>query len=94
MALRSTGGNELKPARIKAIKLRVFGRDNWTCVRCFWTPPPERIHLQIGTPSEDKGVIYLTLDHIIPLSKGGHPNRLDNLQTMCNVCNREKGNTT
>lgn len=32
----------------------------------------------------------LTLDHIVPLSKGG-TNRPDNLQTLCMPCNSKKG---
>lgn len=32
----------------------------------------------------------LTIDHIVPRSKGG-ANRLYNYQVMCNICNREKG---
>lgn len=32
----------------------------------------------------------MTKDHIIPKSKGGR-NHMDNYQTMCTVCNREKG---
>lgn len=34
----------------------------------------------------------LTLDHIVPRSKGG-TNAVDNLQTMCRSCNTEKGNS-
>lgn len=38
----------------------------------------------------DDGTL-MTKDHIIPKSKGGKDN-VDNLQTMCTVCNSKKGN--
>lgn len=38
----------------------------------------------------EKDVVELTLDHIIPLCKGG-ANTSDNLQTLCEKCNLEKG---
>ena len=33
-----------------------------------------------------------TVDHIIPLDKGGHPSDLSNLQLAHRCCNREKSN--
>lgn len=33
----------------------------------------------------------MTKDHIVPTSRGGRYNAVDNLQTMCVKCNRAKG---
>ena len=33
-----------------------------------------------------------TIDHIIPISKGGHPSALENLQLAHRWCNRQKSN--
>ena len=38
----------------------------------------------------DDGTL-MTKDHIMPKSKGGN-NTVENLQTMCTICNKEKGN--
>lgn len=35
----------------------------------------------------------LTIDHIVPLSRGGGNNK-ENLQILCSKCNQEKGNLT
>ncbi len=32
-----------------------------------------------------------TIDHIIPVAKGGHPSDIDNLQLAHRCCNRQKG---
>lgn len=36
------------------------------------------------------GLVLMTKDHIIPKSRGG-PTSLENLQTMCSICNGKKG---
>lgn len=61
---------------------RIFDRDGWMCLKC-------------GIRTGDKRgrkTILLTIDHVIPKSKGGS-NLDDNLQTLCKKCNGEKGDT-
>lgn len=53
----------------------VFKRDNYTCQVCGHFSPEGW---------------FLEIDHIYPISKGGS-NRPDNLQTLCETCNRRKG---
>jgi len=36
----------------------------------------------------------LHVDHIVPVSEGGHPFDIDNLQTLCQDCNLSKGTDT
>lgn len=37
------------------------------------------------------GLVMMTKDHIVPRSRGG-ATKLENLQTMCSICNGKKGN--
>ncbi len=48
----------------------------WACLRCGRKEPE----------------IALTVDHVIPLSKGG-TNSIDNIQPLCISCNTSKGTT-
>lgn len=60
-------------------KSNIFVRDNFTCQYC-------------GKKFKKKSK-SLTIDHVIPKSKGGR-NTWDNLVTACGSCNAYKGNMT
>lgn len=60
----------------------VFDRDGDRCVYCDVN--------QRGPTFLDKVPIRLTLDHLIPTSKGGRTVR-SNLVTCCNRCNTTRG---
>ena len=56
---------------------------------------PLRLRWDVFVRDEQKCVICgaterLTLDHVIPFSKGG-PDTLDNLRTLCRYCNSRRG---
>jgi len=55
------------------VRTYVFGRGNYQCKSC----------------GKRENEAQLTVDHIIPLAKGGS-NDISNLQTLCFQCNRNK----
>lgn len=62
-----------------SLRITIFERDNWTCRFCGLHDPDGRL---------------LTVDHVIPLSRGGHPMKKANLLTACFPCNQKKANQT
>lgn len=58
----------------KGLRHAVFKRDGYRCQECF--------------RGREDGA-KLEIDHIIPVAKGG-TNEIDNLQTLCMECNRNK----
>lgn len=68
----------------------IFERDGLACKHCgvlgYARKRPSRGY---AYPTEKAGV-SLTIDHVIPKSKGG-TNDPTNLQTLCHDCNRIKG---
>ena len=70
----------------RALRRQVYDRDRRTCVYC------DRVEGQVW-PNETEDEAALTLDHVIPKSRGG-PTSLDNLVTCCFKCNVVKGQRT
>jgi hypothetical protein len=73
----------------KVKSLKFFIKKGVKCVKCGCEGK------YIGKNKQKVWAIYtedyvqLTRDHIVPISKGG-TNKLENLQTMCEYCNRLK----
>lgn len=64
------------------LRLKVLKRDNFTCKSCGKSPALY--------PELEINVVKLEVDHFKPFSKGG-TDELENLQTLCILCNRGKG---
>ena len=73
-------GGKLRTGRDPSLRLRwhVLQRDRFTCCACGASPA-----LSAG--------VELHVDHIVPWSKDGET-VLENLQTLCSVCNLGKSN--
>ena len=77
--MKKKGKAARKSTRMISPKLRyqVLKRDFFKCSICG------------ASPAKDPAV-ELHVDHIVPWSKGGET-KLDNLQTLCSLCNLGKG---
>jgi 5-methylcytosine-specific restriction enzyme A len=71
------------------VRLTVFKRDDWTCRSCGFRQTEADRRRVVGRRRPGR---FLTIDHIVPRSKGGR-NAAENLQVLCNVCNREKADS-
>ena len=89
--------------KMTSVRYRTFAKKGCKCVRCgiegtfFAIEQPEnnkgnnpdRYHLNLYAIKENGEEVMMTVDHIIPASKGGN-RAVDNLQPMCINCNERK----
>ena len=66
-----------RPVHLSPTRMNIYWRDNYRCQYC---------HKHFGTSQ-------LTLDHVIPKSRGGGKS-WQNLVTCCSRCNQKKGDKT
>lgn len=85
--------------RTISMRYKTFIEKGYVCAKCgrkgayyaleYHTPNnSKRAHFNLY--SEDG--MLMTKDHIVPRSKGGS-NGIENMQTMCQLCNSVKGNS-
>ena len=81
-------------------RYQTFFTKGCKCVKCgiegkFFAkerfPDNKVYHLNLYAIDQDGNEVLMTKDHIIPKSKGGSSN-ISNYQTMCRICNKNKGN--
>lgn len=84
---------------INCKRAKIFYKKGLTCVNCgvkgkFFALEKDKgggIHLDLYGLIDDEEVL-ITIDHIIPKSKGG-VNKIINYQTMCKICNEMKADS-
>ena len=85
--------------RVRSLRYMTFYQKGTTCSKCgrkgsyfkLEGDKNNETRKHFNLYSEDN--ILMTKDHIIPKSKGGK-DKVSNMQTMCILCNMEKGNET
>ena len=91
-------GRRIYKVNIYSDRLQLF-KSNCRCVKCgiegnvmqLDLPKKHKTpHFNLYHRKEDGTEVLMTKDHIVPKIKGGK-NHISNYQTMCSICNVEKG---
>ena len=80
-----TNGGDARTSIPKPFVRAVMVRDGYTCVYCGTESTPER---------ENTKKSLLSIDHIVPHSRGGGRQAIEDLATCCKLCNNEKNDRT
>lgn len=97
-AMRIISGD---PINMTSLKLQTFASDGVRCRICGCKgayfakekyPNEPFYHLNLYALKEGVEVL-MTKDHVIPVAKGGR-DQLKNFQTLCQPCNKKKGERT
>jgi len=72
---------------------KYYLRNNWAgkIDKSLWEEKLEELNYECQICGKELTVKEITIDHIIPLSKGGG-NNIENLQPLCRSCNCSKNN--
>jgi 5-methylcytosine-specific restriction endonuclease McrA len=87
---------------LESKRYKCYARNGVTCVRCgkvahYFAVEKAKLqdtntyHLNLYHKTDEGREIMMTVDHILPKSRGGTDD-LINLQPMCIICNNRKGN--
>jgi len=78
------------------LRLKVFERDNHTCIKCGKKPKKvdwrynEETQRGEDVPTDKPDDSQLIGDHILPIALGGEQWDINNIQTLCIECNKIK----
>jgi 5-methylcytosine-specific restriction endonuclease McrA len=78
--------------KLKGVRCRACGIEGTRFYKERTHPQTQNPHLNLYAVREDGTEVLMTRDHVVPRSRGG-PDRMENLQTMCQPCNVAKGDS-
>jgi 5-methylcytosine-specific restriction endonuclease McrA len=74
-----------------SIRRKLIRASGYMCAKCGAIGKEIRWPSGAFTFPTDIEGVYLSIDHIVPRSKGGPEQELSNLRVLCTRCNTKKG---